>query len=258
MTTRVSASILAALLLPALVPSAWGLTSTGDPLLESPTPPPALTAPAPALYSMRNPDVRVEVFYEDFELGRIKADPALGPDVNLNDVQRRRGGVRVSFGDEQLSAYVSAFGESLKHPFLVTTFSNFGMSGGVLGEPVVGRLRRGGKVLLPYRVGVSFVGGWEEDAFVDYALFYGEFEGEFGVAVDYSGFRPSAGLYFTSLSGAVETDFGFARTTDDFYGFNGGAYAELKYDNKRSPVYGRIRGVVGDVEGVTVALGVKF
>ncbi len=107
-------------------------------------------------------------------------------------------------------------------------------------------------------MGVAFVGGYEEQALADYFLWYGEFEGEFGIAVNYSGFQPSAGLYFTTLSGSAETDVGFATITEDFYGFNGGAYAELKYETKRSPVYGRLRGVIGDVEGVSLGLGVKF
>ena len=122
----------------------------------------------------------------------------------------------------------------------------------------IGGLRRGGKLLIPYRVGVAVAGGYEEVGAADYLLYYFEFEGEVGVAVNYSGFQPSAGLYVTGISGRIDTDIGFAGRTDDLYGFNGGAYAELKYENKRSPVYGRVRGVIGDVEGVSVGLGMKF
>lgn len=252
-------TLLAALLGATLSPSASATPCSGDPLPLAPATPAVLpVAPAsPAMWS-RNPDVRVELFYEDFELGSLEYEPSIGPHFRARDVERRRGGVRVAFGDEQFSGYVTAFGETWKDPFIGASFHNFGMGGGLTGQPVVGRLRRGGKLLIPYRVGISFVGGYEEVDAADYFLYYGEFEGEFGVAVNYSGFQPSAGLYFTTLSGGIETDLGFARRTEHLYGFNGGAYAELKYDNRRSPIYGRLRGVIGDVEGVSLGLGIKF
>lgn len=255
-------------------PTSFVVTSSEQPL-AGPRPPAATlttvtateptTAPVdrvllqPSLsWSGRRKDlVRLEVFRQDIELGEIEYEPEDAADFSLPDVDRKRAGLRAAFGSPNARGYVHIFGEELRSS--LNQFDEIlGIGGGVAGKPTVHEFGDQIRLILPYRLGLNFAGGEEDLGVIEENIGYIEFEGEIGFGGYFHGVQPSVGLYVSSLAGRIEVEDHITNPETDFDGSNSGGFLQLEYKHDEFPLFGRIRAMGGDVEGILVSFGASF
>jgi hypothetical protein len=210
----------------------------------------------------------VEVFTESVELDEIETEAIFSDgrrrDVNLDDVDRERAGVRFRFGSPELSGLFVMFGERMDYLRDEET-SSIGIGLGVIGRPRLAEIDREVWLVASYRgqlnsvfgeVDVpvfdartgSFLGDQEED------FGYVELESEVGFGVEVNGLSGVLGVYATGIDGEVE----IGSRELDLFGSNAGVFFNLGFEHPDSWFIADIRGIVGDVTGVAVSVGVKF
>jgi hypothetical protein len=229
--------------------------------------------------SWRDPLVSAEVFYGEHELDEIEFDRDLeeifGP--GIDDVERKRAGVRIAVGVDNIQGYVQLFGEEiddfdasqLNAGTSLTLDDLFGVGVGIRGEPVLNEVGPHTKLLAPYRLGINIVTG--EGRFNDSNagtllksasergdFAYIEEEIQAGLGFDVHGFRTTVGVYATLLAGTVEDDIVTDDDDDDldFEAFNPGLFAELRYKHPHFPLMVGVRATGGDVQGLEGFLGI--
>ncbi len=220
-----------------------------------------------------------EVFYDEHELDEIEFDEDLERIFGdgIGDVERKRAGLRVTYGTEEVRAYAQIFGEEIDDfdqreltPGTSLTIDDlWGIGLGVMGDPVLHWLDEETRLVFVYRADISFVtgegtfrdtnpmtplaSGIEKDdvGYIDHQLLA-------GIGVDARGIRPALGVYSNFIAGGVDDGIVAGSSLDDLYfeAYNGGLFLELtytpryEYENFRAGV----RATVGDVEGVEVFL----
>lgn len=227
----------------------------------------------------RNPKVSADVFYDEHDLDELDFEDDLERIFGngIDDVERKRAGVRIAVGVDNVQAYVQLFGEEigsfdptqLNAQTSVAFDDLYGIGIGARGEPILADISPHSKLVASYRIGFNLVSG--EGRFTDQSgagilksateegdLFYLEEELRAGLGVDTYGFRVTVGVYASILSGTVEDDIVASSADDDleFEAFNPGLYAELMYKHPGFPVRVGLRGTVGDAQGLEGFLGV--
>lgn len=213
---------------------------------------------APRLRSRDHRRIQLELFTQGLEFGEVEYQPDVGSDTTVEDVERRRFGFRGAFGKRATRGYFQVFGERWDESGFATgdEFRMFGIGGGVLGEPIVGRFEGDNiQIVLPYRAGFNIAWGDEETATVDEETAYVEFEGEFGVGVDIYGVRPMVGFYANSLAGYADVE---PSGNFDYDGSNLGGFLEVRVSNDEFPITSSFRILGGDVEGFMFTFGATF
>jgi hypothetical protein len=214
----------------------------------------------------------VFAFFEDVELGELKDED----DAKIHDVSRRRAGVRMSVGSDQVQGYFGVFYEEFGDNVFEDSFDGGGVGGGVRGIPRLATLSDNVTLILPFRAGIDVVYGKSEIdvevvptppapsvyGTVDVDMVYFGFSGDVGIGVDVYGFQPSVGFALDGLFGTMKIDdtVGQYLIDDDFRfdGFNAGGFAELRYKHPDFPVFASVRGLFGNIDGFAVSLGVDF
>ena len=204
---------------------------------------------------------RLQLFREDLELNEWDIDFDGGPDGKLRDIDRKRTGFRAEFGRASGGGFFQLFREKLDAPALLTQqFTNFGLGGGVAGAPTVGQMRSVAW-FVPYRFEANFVFGSEDANGFDQDLWYAESTFELAFGARFLGLQSSSGIMINSIAGLFDTDDPgnpAASGDADLTGTNIGAYLEVLYKHPRVPLMARIRGVVGDIQGVMLSFGFAF
>jgi hypothetical protein len=203
-------------------------------------------------------EVTQDLLAADFTTG---ASAILG-EFDIEDVDRRRAGVRSRFGIEEISGQLSIWGERYE-PF--DEFRLIGFEMAAAGTPHVDRF---GDVSLvfDYSVGISFAGGDGDVAFVDSTTgqvfevdgdiaYVGE-QIRFGAGVDVFGVIMTAGVIADYMQGTIDVD---VHDNMDFDADNYGGFVSLAFaGDERVPLFARVQAYFGDVRGVAFELGVRF
>lgn len=223
--------------------------------LEAP-PAPALQAEPAIVQGQPRGIFTIDIFHEFKKFDDLEYDDL--PDAPIDSFTRRRTGVKLGFGPQEVSGYVRLYGETADvsyDGFLDDEISAFGIGGGVCG------IGHAGRVIVDYSAGLNVVGGkfyvdGDEDQDADLA--YVEFEGHLAVGGDIKGWMPKGGLYLSSLSGtAAISDLGFGDDLD-FSAANFGLFAEVGYNRPDKLVSGSLRVfMIGDVQGLALSLGFR-
>jgi len=233
--------------------------STATPTTEPTTAPVERVLLQPSLFRSghREDLVRLEVFSQDIELGEIEYEPEGAADFTLPDVDRERAGLRAAFGSPNARGYVQFYGEEFGSG--LNQFDDiWGIGGGVAGKPTVYEFGNQMRLNVPYRLGINLAGGEEDLGVVEQDFGYIEFEGEVGIGGYFHGVQPSIGVYVSSLAGRIEVEDHITNPETDFDGSNSGGFLQLEYKHDEFPLFGRIRAMGGDVEGVLVSFGASF
>jgi hypothetical protein len=185
------------------------------------------------------------IVYTDETLGELEVDfdP---PTFTFADVDRERVGVRFAFGNPGIAGFVTPFSETWGSG---VDFDAFGVAGGIVGAPRVGNKDSAVGLLIPYLV--QFGIGYGDENSV--SLLYLDTRLEVGFGIDWKGIQPSVGLISSSIVGGLDDS--ILDESALLTGFNLGGYAELKYKHPELGLYGRLRALFGDVEGVEASLG---
>lgn len=202
------------------------------------------------------PSLRVEAFHHSVELDGVKFDDPGFAETTLDDEDRRRSGVRASYGPGFVRGFVEVF-----HEDYLGADDGFGVSIGATGEIPLYRFENECEIFATYGVGGTFVDGGDltvSGATGDYSYFEGSFES--GVGVQYRGLRPSIGFTTKSQVGNVDfvgegdQDFG----DDDFKADVASGYLELAYRPEATGFAASVRGLLGQETGAYFTLGWGF
>ncbi|MFT7664595.1 MAG: hypothetical protein ACI87A_002828 [Planctomycetota bacterium] len=227
------------------------------------------------------PDWNAQLFYSQNELNEIEFDNGLREVVGerLNDVERKRAGVRVTAGTKTLRAYVQLFAEELDEGngsalgsgATVAIDDLYGIGGGIEGASSVSELAPDVQLVLPFQAGFNFVigdgkfteqtgGSLLATGFEETELAYIEAELSGGVGVNYYGFRSSIGLYLSSFKGSTNEDIDAGGDAEEFAfkATNTGLFLDFRYQNEATPLHGGLRATAGDVTGIEAFFGFSF
>lgn len=213
-----------------------------------------------------------ELYYEDEELDAIeweRDNPDPGDTAEKFDlkIDRERVGARFAFGGETTRGFFQVFTEEFQGTSEATGDTTdkidlYGAGGGIKGAPIVGQASSDIALMIPFRADLSFALGEESYAEDDVSVGYVELHGDVGFGAEWMGLRPSAGVAFSSIVGAASfEDNSPSPDPDEDYtltGTNAGFFLDLLYKNEEFPIYGHIRALFGDYEGMTFGIGVKF
>jgi len=208
-----------------------------------------------------------ELYYEDEELDTIEWERDDAGSTSDLSIDRERIGARFAFGGETTRGFFQVFTEEWQ----ATDQSDgstgdkidlYGAGGGIKGAPIVGQASSDIALMIPFRADLSFAYGDESYADEDFMIGYIELHGDVGFGAEWMGLRPSAGVAFSSIVGAATyEDTGPSPGPDEDYtltGTNAGFFLDLLYKNEEFPLYGHIRALFGNYEGMTFGIGVKF
>ncbi|MEN8149113.1 MAG: hypothetical protein ABFS86_04775 [Planctomycetota bacterium] len=198
-----------------------------------------------------------ELYVEGQELENVNLDPDIGGDIDVG-ADRDRLGARFAFGPDKVRGFFHVFKENWQYTDLPgglrgAEYDNWGIGGGLKGEPVVKTFENDLKMLVPYRGDISFVWGEHEDD-SEWEMRYVEIHLEAAFAIDWRGLRPAAGLAVSGIGGLLEgygTDTGIS-------GGNAGLFLDLSYQHPEFPLYGHIRAMGGDYRMLVIGFGAKF
>ena len=213
------------------------------------------TAPADTLPTgnvPRDTNFDFELVATNAEMDELEIDfDTPNTDVKIPDVRRTRIGQRFAFGSETARGFFTIFWEDWDERF-EPDLKTWGIGGGVKGMPKVGDRTAPVVVVLPYLV--QFAGAGGHDDITNDSLFYFELQMEVGVGVDWMGLRPTVGVMGNSIAGILDVD--AIQSDATLKGTNIGGYGEIRYKPPGAPVYFRLRGILGNFQGVQ--FGVAF
>ncbi len=199
----------------------------------------------------------VSAFHENSEVDEIKINDPGDFTETRKDVDRKRTGVRGTYGIEYAEGYLEVF---TSDNLGAGTDSGGGFGLGVLAEIDLCELESGATVFFPYKVGVSFAGG--EGTFGGEKADFGTVEviSELGIGLDYRGFRPSIGVTNKSMAGVMEFDVEDSTADedeiDDIDADYAAGYFELGYRSPSLPMQASVRVLGGDESGVYGSLSI--
>lgn len=208
----------------------------------------------------------LEGTYTDRELGEMTSDVVTASgvkigEVDIPDVPQERLGVRFGVRSRDGGWHVQVFSEEFADLY---DLAGVGF-GGIGFAPFAGHedeLRWG----LIWGTDIALAAGDGDVPVVDLStgnvvgtvnqtLAYFELEGSLGLGLDVNGFRSSAGIAMSLLSGRFETDGG---GDGGFSATNVGPYLGVEYISDDRPVTGRLRLIFGDLDGIMLGIGVRF
>lgn len=199
----------------------------------------------------------ITAFHENSQVDEVTVEPPGQPGETLKDVDRRRTGLRASYGIEYVQGYVEVFAMDYLGDE-VDFDGGFGL--GVQAEIDLHRFDNGASLFLPYRAGIAIAGGKDDfgGSEADFATF--ELASSLGLGVDYRGIRPSLGVMHKRLRGGIDFE-GDPDTGGDLDAIDAetlAGYLELAYHAPASPLQLAVRGLSGEEEGIYVSLGLGF
>lgn len=201
--------------------------------------------------------VTLAVFGEDVELGELDMEFEAGPKDTAKEIKRKRLGGRLGFGGDKIKAYIQGYTEEFAEDY-----DAYGGGLGIVGDPTLVPLGETIDLVLPFKAGINAtVGDTRFEILtqeVKSEIAYVEFEGDIAVGVRLFGFVPSVGFYVSSIHGRGEGFPDFAADDFDFDGYNTAGFFDLYYKHDAIPLFGRGRLLAGDVEGFTLAVGLRF
>jgi len=200
-----------------------------------------------------------------FEFDMAGVSPEL--EVDVEDVERRKAGIRYRVGKEDGQFQLSIFGERLDVDFetllgvVQPSEDEVDLLALEVGAAGVPRFIKGRVVspLMDYSIAISLHGGEGDDFFDDF--YYLEARGHLGVGVEAFGVQATAGVAASAFAGAFDTQSAIENAGlegDTFVAANLGGYLRIGYRAAHFPLYVDVRGFVGNVQGVTAAIGVRI
>ena len=193
----------------------------------------------------------------NIELGELNMEFDNGPKEAVKEIERTRLGGRIGFGGDKIKAYIQGYTEEF-----ADEYDAYGGGLGIIGDPTLVPLGEAIDLVLPFKAGLNATVGdtrfeiMSQEFKSDIA--YIEFEGDVGIGVRLFGFVPSVGLYVSSINGKGEGCPGLAGDDFDFDGYNTAGFFDLYYKHDAIPLFGRGRLLAGDVDGFTLAIGLRF
>jgi hypothetical protein len=204
---------------------------------------------------------RLQLIREDIEFEDFDIDFDDGSDGRLMDFERDRTGFRAEFGRGGNGGFFQVFSEKVNAPsLLVEEFTSYGVGGGVIGTPVVGRDRTV-EFLVPFKFEVDVSVGSENVGAFDQDLWYAESNFELGFGARWQGLQSSTGIMVHSLAGLFDSDLPGSPALGggaEISGTNFGAYIEVLYKHPKVPLMARARAIAGDIQGVMLSFGFAF
>jgi hypothetical protein len=207
----------------------------------------------------------VEGAYLDRELGEVTSDVVVSGlgvvgEVDVPDLPQERVGVRTGvrspWSEWHLQFFAEEFGEAL---------DLFGFGYGASGLAPFGA-GEGPRFGLLWGTDVALVAGGGDVAVVDLGsgqvvgelrqdLVYLDVDLALGLGIDFDGLRPSAGIAANLLTGWFDTEEVGDGTLS---GANVGPFLGLEYAAPDTPVVARLRLGFGDVDALSLGLGIQF
>ncbi len=218
-----------------------------------------------------NVGLELDGFYSDVQFDEVEVSGSLNAggttgDEHFDDSARRqRYGIRAIGGRRGFSGYVNLFAERFElndtSPTSLNTagspdlnfpleFGMFGFGAGVAGTPRLAAIGDDPALLLKYRFGINHSSGDTGSTDIEYV----EAEGELGIGVEFGSWRSVVGFAPSLMSGNIENQF-----RPDFDGYHDETgFAELRYQPESLPIFGEVRALFGDQQGVQIMFGANF
>jgi len=190
------------------------------------------------------------------ELARSSGEMELGEESGFGtidfDAGRTRVEARISAGRGDVLGRVVVFREELDTRF-ESAKEYHGVGFGGRGSSIVGTLRPGTALVLPYAWDLGLAYSGDDFAGQSAESYFLELRGELGLGARLGALTPSVGLTTSALAGATMFDDpGFV--DEGFTGFALGLYGDLRYHVPARALDVWVRGVIGALRSVEIGL----
>jgi hypothetical protein len=218
----------------------------------------------------------IRLIYDDWELDKVTIEGYIpvggaGPnqikeEINVDDADRERVTLRYRAG----TAAAGVFIDVLTEEFFEDSYEIYGLGLGFSGameflyaekhtwfvEYSFETIYNGGDIDVDVRDVLTGAPVGKTEGDIEYV----EFIPRVGVGAEIkdTGFAPSAGLVASLIRGDIDYSFSNIHYDMDLEGENLALYGALEYRDKKLPLVARIEGLIGEIRGLTLGVGVYF